>query len=98
MKDGTERWQKQICDIDRFYYASAAPTVVKDHLIVGVSGDDFDIPGYIQAVHPESGEMQWRFYTVPQKKGEPGSESWPNAEMAAHGGGMTWQPITYDPS
>ena len=97
VKDGSERWRKQICDIDRFYYASAAPTVVKDHVIVGVSGDDFDIPGYIQAVHPESGEMQWRFYTVPQKKGEPGSESWPNEEMAAHGGGMTWQPITYDP-
>jgi len=97
LKDGKERWRRQICDIDRFYYASAAPTIVKDHLIVGVSGDDFDIPGYIQAHHPESGEEQWRFYTVPQKKGEPGSESWPNEEMAAHGGGMTWQPITYDP-
>ena len=72
VKDGKERWRKQICDIDRFYYASAAPTIVKDHLIVGVSGDDFDIPGYIQSHHPESGEVQWRFYTVPQKKGEPG--------------------------
>jgi alcohol dehydrogenase (cytochrome c) len=97
LKDGTERWHKPICDIDRFYYASVAPTIVKDHLIVGVSGDDFDIPGYIQAVHPESGEMQWRFYTVPQKKGDPGVESWPSEEMAVHGGGMTWQPITYDP-
>ena len=97
VKDGKERWRKQICDIDRFYYASAAPTIVKDHLIVGVSGDDFDIPGYIQAHHPESGEVQWRFYTVPQKKGDPGMDSWPNEEMAKHGGGMTWQPITYDP-
>jgi alcohol dehydrogenase (cytochrome c) len=97
VKDGKERWRKQICDIDRFYYASAAPTIVKDHLIVGVSGDDFDIPGYIQAHHPESGEAQWRFYTVPQKKGEPGMDSWPTEEMAKHGGGMTWQPITYDP-
>ena len=41
--------------------------------------------------------MQWRWYTVPQKKGDPGAESWPNEEMAKHGGGMTWQPITYDP-
>ena len=49
VKDGKRALEKQICDIDRFYYASAAPTVVKDHLIVGVSGDDFDIPGYIQA-------------------------------------------------
>jgi alcohol dehydrogenase (cytochrome c) len=97
VKDGKERWRKQICDIDRFYYASAAPTIVKDHLIVGVSGDDFDIPGYIQSHHPESGEVQWRFYTVPQKKGDPGMDSWPNEEMAKHGGGMTWQPITYDP-
>ena len=72
VKDGKERWRKQICDIDRFYYASAAPTIVKDHVIVGVSGDDFDVPGYIQSHHPESGEMQWRFYTVPQKKGDPG--------------------------
>jgi alcohol dehydrogenase (cytochrome c) len=97
VKDGKERWRRQICDIDRFYYASAAPTIIKDHLIVGVSGDDFDIPGYIQAHHPESGEVQWRFYTVPQKKGDPGMDSWPSEEMAKHGGGMTWQPITYDP-
>jgi acido-empty-quinoprotein group A len=97
VKDGKERWRKQICDIDRFYYASAAPTIVKDHLIVGVSGDDFDVPGYVQSHHPESGEVQWRFYTVPQKKGDPGMETWPNEEMAKHGGGMTWQPVTYDP-
>ena len=41
--------------------------------------------------------MQWRWYAVPQKKGDPGSETWPNEEMAKHGGGMTWQPVTYDP-
>ena len=97
VKDGKERWRKQICDIDQFYYASAAPTVVKDHVIVGVSGDDFDIPGYIQSHHPESGEIQWRWYTVPMQPGDVGMDTWPNEEMARHGGGMTWQPITYDP-
>jgi alcohol dehydrogenase (cytochrome c) len=97
LKDGKERWRRQICDIDQFYYASVAPTVLEDHLIAGVSGDDFDIPGYIQAHHPESGALQWRWYTVPVKPGDPGLESWPNEEMARHGGGMTWQPITYDP-
>jgi alcohol dehydrogenase (cytochrome c) len=97
LRDGSERWRRQICDMDNFYYASVAPVVVKDHLIVGVSGDDFDIPGYLQAHHPESGEPQWRWYTVPQKPGDPGSETWPNAEAARHGGGMTWTPVTYDP-
>jgi alcohol dehydrogenase (cytochrome c) len=98
LKDGTERWRRQICDMDNFYYASVAPTIVGDHLIVGVSGDDFDIPGYIQAHNPESGEPQWRWYTVPQKKGDPGSETWPSESAGRHGGGMTWTPITYDPT
>ena len=71
--------------------------IVKNHVIAGVSGDDLDIPGYIEAHDPVTGDLQWRWYAVPQKKGDPGSETWPNEEMARHGGGMTWQPITYDP-
>jgi alcohol dehydrogenase (cytochrome c) len=97
LKDGLERWRKPICDMDNFYYASVAPVVVKDHLIVGVSGDDFDIPGYLQANDLETGERQWRWYAVPQKKGDPGAETWPNEEAMRHGGGMTWTPVTYDP-
>jgi len=97
LKDGKERWRKQICDMDNFYYASVAPIVVKDHVIVGVSGDDFDIPGYTQSLHPESGQRQWRWYTVPQQKGDAGSETWPNEEAMKHGGGRTWTPPTYDP-
>jgi alcohol dehydrogenase (cytochrome c) len=97
IKDGTERWHKSIADLNQFYYGSVAPVIVKNHVIAGVSGDDLDIPGYVQSHDPESGEMQWRWYVVPQKKGEPGSESWPNEDAMKHGGGMTWQPITYDP-
>ena len=97
VKDGTERWHKQVADLNRFYYGSVAPVIVKNHVIVGVSGDDLDIPGYLDARDPETGELQWRWWVVPQKKGDPGSETWPNKEMARHGGGMTWQPITYDP-
>lgn len=98
IKDGKERWNKEICDLDQYYYASAAPVVVGGkHVIVGVSGDDLDIPGYVQAHDPQTGEMQWRWYVVPQKKGDPGMDSWPNEDMARHGGGMTWQPPTWDP-
>ena len=56
MKDGKERWHKQICDPDQLYYASAAPLIVGNHVIAGVSGDDLDVPGYIQAHDPETGE------------------------------------------
>jgi alcohol dehydrogenase (cytochrome c) len=71
--------------------------VIKNHVIAGVSGDDFDIPGYLQSHDPATGEMQWRWYAVPMKKGDPGSETWPNEDAGKHGGGMTWQPVTYDP-
>jgi len=96
LKDGKERWRQKICDLDRFYYASAAPAVIGNHVIVGVSGDDLDIPGYVEAHDPVTGAQQWRWYVVPQKEGDPGIESWPSLEMAKHGGGMTWQPVTYD--
>jgi alcohol dehydrogenase (cytochrome c) len=97
IKDGTERWHKPICDLDLYYFGTAAPVAIKNHVIAGVSGDDLDIPGYVESHDPVTGERQWRWYVVPQKKGEPGSDSWPNEEAAKHGGGMTWQPVTYDP-
>lgn len=97
MSDGKERWHKPICDLDQMYFGSVAPVVIKNHVIVGVSGDDLDIPGYLESRDPETGDLQWRWYTVPMKKGDPGSESWPSADAARHGGGMTWVPSTYDP-
>jgi alcohol dehydrogenase (cytochrome c) len=96
-ENGQLRWSKSFADIDDFYYCSTAPVVVGNHVMIGVSGDDMDIPGFIDARDPETGDLQWRFYTVPQKEGDPGLSSWPNLDMAKHGGGMTWQPVTYDP-
>ena len=97
LKDGKERWRKTICDLDQYYFGSMAPLVVKNHVITGVSGDDLDRPGYIESHDPETGDLQWRWYTVPQKMGDPGSETWPNEEAMKHGGGMTWLTPTYDP-
>ena len=95
--DGTARWNTEICDLDRFYYGSVAPVVIKNHVMIGVSGDDMDNPGYIEARDPQTGDRQWRWWTVPQGIDEPGSDTWPNLEAMKHGGGMTWQPVTYDP-
>jgi alcohol dehydrogenase (cytochrome c) len=96
LKDGSERWHTEICDLDQFYYGSVAPVIVKDHVIVGVSGDDLDIPGYLESHDPRTGARQWRWYAHPNP-GEPGSETWPSVEAMLHGGGMTWIPSTYDP-
>jgi alcohol dehydrogenase (cytochrome c) len=98
LRDGTRKWDTLICEPERFYYASTAPVVIGHHLMTGVSGDDMDNPGYLDARDPDTGALQWRWYSVPQKRGDPGSETWPNEEVMKHGGGMTWQPVTYDPA
>jgi alcohol dehydrogenase (cytochrome c) len=94
---GREKWFKEICSLEMLYYGSIAPVVVKDKLIVGVSGDDLDMPGYLDARSPENGDLIWRWYVTPQNAGDPGIESWPTLDQARHGGGMVWQPVTYDP-
>ncbi|MEP6917219.1 MAG: acido-empty-quinoprotein group A [Acidobacteriota bacterium] len=98
IKDGTERWRTPICDLDQYYYGSAAPIIIGNHVITGISGDDLDTSGYIESHDPATGARQWRWYTVPQKIGDPGSDTWPNEDAMRHGGGMTWQPVTYDPA
>src|SRR5262249_21745389 len=50
-----------------------------------------------EARDPDTGELQWRWYSTPEKMGDPGSETWPNQSALDHGGGMTWITGTYDP-
>jgi alcohol dehydrogenase (cytochrome c) len=96
-KDGKERWRKKIADEKLQYFTTMAPLVVKDHIIVGVGGDAMDVRGYLESRNPETGDLEWRWYTTPVKMGDPGSETWPTQESMDHGGGMTWMPGTYDP-
>jgi len=95
-RDGREKWRTEICDLEQFYYASTAPLVVGNHVIVGVSGDDLDIPGYLQAHDPDTGARQWRWWVYPEP-GTPEARTWPSVEAMTHGGGMTWGSTTYDP-
>jgi alcohol dehydrogenase (cytochrome c) len=95
-KDGKERWRKKIADEKLQYFTTMAPMVVKNHIIIGVGGDAMDVPGFLEARDPETGELQWRWNTTPRAD-EPGSETWPNPTAMEHGGGMTWLPGTYDP-
>jgi alcohol dehydrogenase (cytochrome c) len=95
-KTGKERWHKVISDFDEQYFSTMAPIVIGNHLIVG-TGDDLDAPGFLQSFDPETGELQWKWYTEPEKMGDPGSETWPNLDSMRHGGGGVWVPGSYDP-
>jgi acido-empty-quinoprotein group A len=93
---GRERWHKEIANVKREYFSTTAPIVIRNHVVIGVGGDSLDVPGYLESRDPETGELQWRWYTTP-RPGEPGAESWPDQYSMEHGGGMPWLPGTYDP-
>lgn len=96
-KDGSVRWDIELADPKLGYFATMAPLVIRKHVVVGVSGDVTDIPGFLESVDAETGKVEWRWNTEP-KPGEPGSETWPKGTDAiSHGGGMTWMTGTYDP-
>ena len=96
-KDGSVRWIVELADPKLGYFSTMAPLVIRDHVIVGVSGDVTDIRGFLESLDPETGIIQWRWHTQPDP-GQPGSETWPKGSDAIlHGGGMTWMTGTYDP-
>jgi alcohol dehydrogenase (cytochrome c) len=73
-----------------------SPLVVKDKVIMGNSGGDMGTRGFLDAYDAKTGERVWRFYTVPLA-GEPGSETWREAEKRPPRGGATWVTGSYDP-
>lgn len=93
---GKFRWAVEIADLAQEYFSTPAPLVIGNHVLVGVGGDSLDVPGYLEARDPETGNVQWHWNTEP-RPGEPGSETWPNPRAMTHGGGMTWISGTYDP-
>ena len=92
---GKLRWSVEIADVAQQYFSTAAPLIVRNHVLVGVGGDSLDVPGFLEARDPETGKLQWRWNSEP-KPGEPGSETWPDQDSMRHGGGMTWITGTYD--
>jgi alcohol dehydrogenase (cytochrome c) len=93
---GKEQWAVEIADFDEQYFSTPAPIVVDDHVLVG-TGNDLDMPGFLQSFHAGTGALEWKLYTVPMKPGDPGLETWPSLEAARHGGGQVWLPGVYDP-
>ncbi|HZS53670.1 MAG TPA: acido-empty-quinoprotein group A [Bryobacteraceae bacterium] len=95
-RTGKERWHKVIADFNQQYFSTDAPIIIGNHVLVG-TGDDLDAPAPLQSFDPETGDLQWVWYATPQKKGDPGLETWANLDAAKHGGGQMWIPGSYDP-
>ncbi len=75
------------------YGGTSTPLIAGDLVIAGVSGGDEGIQGLLAAYRATTGELAWRFQTVP-RAGEPGSETWQGD--ANPQGGTTWTTGSYD--
>ncbi len=95
VRSGHLLWDVAYTDGNPNYGATSAPLVVKDKVIVGTSGGDDGVRGFLAAYDAGTGKESWRFWTIPAP-GEFGSSSWPG-ESYKLGGGTTWMPGTFDP-
>jgi len=93
-RSGHLRWDVAYTDGNPNYGATSAPLVVNGKVLVGTSGGDDGVRGFISAYDAENGKLAWKFWTIPAP-GERGSESWPG-DSYLHGGGTTWMPGTFD--
>jgi alcohol dehydrogenase (cytochrome c) len=94
-KTGKEVWTAKVADNTLGYYMTLAPLVAGGKVMVGASGGELGIRGFVAAYDPETGSEQWKAYTVPAP-GEPGSETWPSGDQWMNGGGSVWVTGNYD--
>ncbi len=95
-KTGQEMWSAKVAENKNGYYMSVAPLVADGKVVVGASGGEMGIRGFVAAFDVNTGKEVWKTYTVPAP-GEPGSETWPKGDQWKTGGGSIWVTGTYDP-
>ena len=93
---GEVAWEVEVEDYGAGYYMTLAPLAAEGRVMVGVSGGEFGIRGFVAAFDAATGEPAWKTYTIPAP-GEPGSESWPGDTWKT-GGVPVWITGSYDPA
>ena len=95
-KTGRLLWDSVMAPNQQSHGATLAPLAIKDKVIVGVTGGEYGVRGFIDAYNAKTGKRVWRFWTVPAK-GEPGGDTW-LADSWKRGGGAAWMTGTFDPA
>ena len=94
--NGNVIWQTKVCNPSDDYTMTGAPLITNGSVVVGVSGAEYGIRGFVAAYDPKTGQQQWKFNTIPGP-GEFGHDTWKNDAWKS-GGGSSWVTGSYDPS
>ena len=104
-RTGTPVWTAMTVDSSKPYTITQAPRVIKGRVVIGNSGSEYGVRGYISAYDAETGNLAWRFYTVPGDPAQPvenpilaeAAKTWAGEWWKIGGGGTVWESISYDP-
>src|SRR4051812_7163588 len=95
-RTGKELWTAEVADNKSGYYITLAPLVAGGGVMVGASGGELGVRGFVASYDIETGKERWRTYTVPAP-GEAGSETWPaGGNQWKTGGASVWITGNYD--
>jgi alcohol dehydrogenase (cytochrome c)/quinohemoprotein ethanol dehydrogenase len=102
---GKPVWSTLTVDTSKPYTITQAPRVILGRVIIGNSGGEYGIRGYISAYDAETGKLAWRFFTVPGDPSKPfendamarAAKTWSGEWWKLGGGGPVWDAISYDP-
>jgi alcohol dehydrogenase (cytochrome c) len=92
---GAKRWETMVADNGVGHSVTMAPLALDGKIIVGISGGEAGVRGFVDAYHAKTGKLLWRTHTVPAA-GEPGVDTW-EGESWKNGAGATWLTGSYDP-
>jgi len=97
---GEKLWETMVGDWKVGAYITSAPIAVEGKILVGPSGGEYGVRGFLQALDADTGEKVWKTYSVPGP-GQAGHDTWPQEgkwkDAWKHGGGSMWMPGNYDP-
>ena len=104
-KSGQVVWSVQTTDPKMSYTITMAPRIIKGRVMIGNSGSEYGVRGYVSAYDADTGKLDWRFFTVPgdpakgfeNKAMESAAKTWNGQWWKAGGGGSPWDAMSYDP-
>jgi alcohol dehydrogenase (cytochrome c) len=94
-RNGKKIWDVVIADVKFGYYLSVAPLIIKGRVLIGTSGDQTNIPHFLEARDWETGAEVWRTDSLPKFDASE-AKTWPDTKAMSRGGGPMWLSGTYD--
>jgi quinohemoprotein ethanol dehydrogenase len=96
-RTGAVIWQTQVDNPLERVSITSAPRYYDGMVITGMSGGVMGTRGHVSAYDAATGELLWRFYTIPGP-GEFGHDTWPqDSDVWRYGGAAVWQTPAVDP-